>query len=102
MRDYDGQISFSPRAPGPAVTGLRFPLTVRGCTLEVDLGREVVTYRLLEGEKFSFRHEEEEIRLTRENSEAVRPVAPHRKLKGTRTTEQRASAPSSSRSRPYE
>ena len=81
MRDYGGQISFSPRAPGPAVTGLRIPLTIRGCTLEVEIGREVVTYRLLEGENFSFRHEDEEIRLTREDSEVVRPISPEKKLK---------------------
>jgi hypothetical protein len=75
---------------------VRIPLTVRGCTLEVDLGREAVTYRLLAGEEFSFRHEDEEIRLTREDPEAERPISPHRRLKGTGTPEQ-APAPSSSR-----
>ena len=83
MRDHGGRISFAPRAPGPLVTGMRLPVTVRGSTLEVDLGRERVNYRLLAGDELTFWHEDEEIRLTREDSEAMRPIASHRKLKNT-------------------
>jgi alpha,alpha-trehalose phosphorylase len=74
MRDYDGRISFRPRLLGPRASRVRFPLTVKGRMLEVDITRESVTYRLLEGDEFSFSHGDQEIRLTRTDSVAERPL----------------------------
>ncbi len=74
LRDWDGQISFRPRVP-PRVEGFRFPLTIRGQVVEVDIQREAVTYRLREGGGLMFRHEEEGIHLSPENPVVVRPRA---------------------------
>jgi alpha,alpha-trehalose phosphorylase len=43
--------------------------------LEVEIGPETVQYSLREGERLVFRHETEEIQLTREHSLVVRPVS---------------------------
>jgi hypothetical protein len=43
--------------------------------LEVEIGPETVTYALREGERLVIRHEKEEIPLTREQPQAVRPSA---------------------------
>ncbi|UCG13826.1 MAG: glycoside hydrolase family 65 protein [Deltaproteobacteria bacterium] len=67
MRDYDGILSFNPRLPDMALR-LRFPLTVRGQVLHVDVGKESVTYSLRQGDGLVIQHEHEEIRLS--------PVAP--------------------------
>ena len=72
LHDWDGQISFRPRVP-PRVEGIRFPLTIRGQVLEIDIHRKAVTYRLREGDGLTFRHEEEEIHLSPEHPVAVRP-----------------------------
>jgi alpha,alpha-trehalose phosphorylase len=63
MRDHAGRISFRPRTLGPRLSRLRFPLTIRDRMLEVDISRQSVTYRLLEGDELCFRHFDEEIRL---------------------------------------
>ena len=74
MRDYDGRLSFRPKPP-KVLERIRFPLTVRGQVLEVDIQREATTYSLREGDGLVIWHEEEEIRLSRENPVAVRPHA---------------------------
>jgi alpha,alpha-trehalose phosphorylase len=43
--------------------------------LEVEIGVETVEYTLREGESLVIRHETEEVRLTREQPLAVRPVS---------------------------
>jgi alpha,alpha-trehalose phosphorylase len=43
--------------------------------LEVEIGLETVQYTLREGERLVIRHEKEEIQLTRENPQALRPVS---------------------------
>jgi alpha,alpha-trehalose phosphorylase len=75
MRDNDGILSFWPRSAPEDNATLRFPLTYRGHMLEVEIGQEKVEYTLREGESLVIRHETEEIRLTRENPMAVRPVS---------------------------
>jgi alpha,alpha-trehalose phosphorylase len=62
MRDYDGRLSFHPKVT-KQMEKLRFPLTVRGQKLEVDITHEATTYLLREGEGLSIEHEGEEIRL---------------------------------------
>jgi len=77
MRDYDGQISFNPRlAPKEKrkLSFVRFPLTIRGQVLEVEVGQESVTYSLREGDSLTIRHEDEEIRLSSEAPSATRPI----------------------------
>jgi alpha,alpha-trehalose phosphorylase len=75
MRDDDGILSFWPRRAPEDNAILRFPLTYRGQMLEIEVGQEKVEYTLREGECLVIRHETEEIRLTRENPMAVRPVS---------------------------
>jgi alpha,alpha-trehalose phosphorylase len=75
MRDDDGMLSFRPRRAPEDNAILRFPVTYRGHLLEVEIGLEKVEYALREGESLTFRHETEEIQLTREHPLAVRPVS---------------------------
>jgi alpha,alpha-trehalose phosphorylase len=75
MRDTEGILSFSPRRAPEDNAILRFPLTYRGCVLEVEIGVEAVEYTLREGESLVIRHEAEEVRLTREQPLASRPIA---------------------------
>jgi alpha,alpha-trehalose phosphorylase len=75
MRDDSGMLSFEPRR-SPGETGLiRFPVTWRGQMLQVTVGVDQVEYALREGERLVFRHEAEEIELTRERPTAARPVS---------------------------
>jgi alpha,alpha-trehalose phosphorylase len=60
LRDHQGRISFNPTR---IARELRFKLTVRGCQLRVDIREDTVTYRLEEGDHFTFWHREEEIAL---------------------------------------
>jgi alpha,alpha-trehalose phosphorylase len=75
LRDDDGTLSFWPRRPPEEHAILRFPLTYRGQRLEVELGPETATYGLCEGERLVIRHEQEDIQLTREQPQAIRPVS---------------------------
>jgi alpha,alpha-trehalose phosphorylase len=43
--------------------------------LQVEIGQDKVEYTLREGESLVIRHETEEVRLSRENPVAVRPVS---------------------------
>jgi alpha,alpha-trehalose phosphorylase len=75
MRDNDGSLSFWPRRAPEENAILRFPVTYRGRSLEVEIGLEKVEYALREGESLVIRHETEEVHLTRQNPMAVRPVS---------------------------
>ena len=75
MRDDGGMLSFWPRRAPEDNAILRFPVTCRGQVLEVEIGLENVEYTLRDGESLVIRHEMEELRLTRENPIAVRPVS---------------------------
>jgi alpha,alpha-trehalose phosphorylase len=75
MRDDDGKLSFWPRRAPEDNAILRFPVMYRGQMLEVEIGLENVKYTLREGISLTIRHETEEIQLTRENPESVRPVS---------------------------
>jgi alpha,alpha-trehalose phosphorylase len=61
MRDYGGRLSFNPRK---FVRKLKFPLTVRGQRLEIDINEGQVSYTLLKGEGLTIKHRDEELRLT--------------------------------------
>jgi alpha,alpha-trehalose phosphorylase len=75
MRDDNGMLSFWPRRAPEDNAILRFPVTYRGQLLDVAIGVENVEYALREGEGLLIRHETEEIQLTREYPQAVRPVS---------------------------
>jgi len=65
MRDYGGKLTFCPRLfEGPR--GIRFPLTIRGQRLEVDLDAEkwTATYLLREGSALEITHEGKPVKLT--------------------------------------
>ncbi len=61
MRDYGGKISFNPRK---FVEKLRFPLTVRGQRLVVDIEHGSVKYLLKQGTGLTIFHRDEKIELT--------------------------------------
>jgi alpha,alpha-trehalose phosphorylase len=75
MRDSDGILSFWPRRAPEGNALLRFPLTYRGQTLEVEVSTGMVEYRLRDGEGIVIRHETEEVHLTRESPVVSRPVS---------------------------
>ena len=75
MRDHNGTLSFWPRRAPEDNAILRFPVTYRGQLLEVEISPDKVQYTLREGEHLVIRHETEEVELTREKAQAVRPVS---------------------------
>jgi alpha,alpha-trehalose phosphorylase len=56
MRDYDGNVSFAPNIP-LYVDELRFPLTIRGQCLRVNMTREEATYLLEKGSQLEITHQ---------------------------------------------
>jgi alpha,alpha-trehalose phosphorylase len=78
MQDNDGTLSFWPRRSPEENAILRFPVTYRGQTLEIEIGPEKVEYALRNGESIVIRHEAEEIHLTRQNPMVLRPVSMRR------------------------
>ena len=62
LRDHGGHLSFNPRLPHQ-LRRLRFPLTVRTQTLEIDLHEEEATYTLREGQGLTFDHQGETVEL---------------------------------------
>jgi Glycosyl hydrolase family 65, C-terminal domain len=75
MRDHDGTLSFWPRRAPEDNAILRFPVTYRGQLLEIEISLDKVQYTLREGERLVIRHETEEVELTREKAQALRPVS---------------------------
>ena len=77
MRDDDGVLSFRPRRPPDAKGTIRFPLTVRGQLLqvEIDSDNRIARYSLLEGEGLTIYHEDEEIRLMPDDPNVSRPFS---------------------------
>ena len=63
MREYDGKLSFKPTIDGDNLKRLRFPLTIRGQRLHVDIRLEETTYLLVSGESLTIGHCEEEVTL---------------------------------------
>jgi alpha,alpha-trehalose phosphorylase len=78
LRDYDGEVAFSPSLPAEW-SGLRFRLQVRGQLVEVDMQPAGTTYRLIEGRGLPIRHFGEPLRLT-PNAPLHRPATPSRQL----------------------
>jgi alpha,alpha-trehalose phosphorylase len=75
MQDSNGTLSFWPRRAPEENAILRFPVTYHGNRLEIEIGQDRVEYALSEGDSLVIRHETEEVRLTRNNPVAVRPVS---------------------------
>jgi alpha,alpha-trehalose phosphorylase len=67
LRDFDGDVRFSPRLPG-GWDRLRFRIQVRGQLLEVDMTPVITTYTLIEGTGLRLEHFGEDL--------VVRPGAP--------------------------
>jgi alpha,alpha-trehalose phosphorylase len=74
MRDHDERVAFAPRLP-PALTGISFRLEYRGSRLQVRIGRDSATYRLLAGGPVATSHHGEPITLTAE-AEVTRAIPP--------------------------
>ena len=62
MRDYNGHLSFHPKLP-ETVKRLRFPLTIQGQRLEVDIQEETATYLLRQGTQLAIAHQGQDIQL---------------------------------------
>jgi alpha,alpha-trehalose phosphorylase len=75
MRDDDGTLSFWPRRAPQENAIIRFRVTYRDRMLKVEIGDEHVEYTLREGDDLVFRHEKEEIHLTREHPAVIRAVS---------------------------
>ncbi len=72
FRDHDGVFRFHPRAPR-RFEGLRFPMTLRGQWLEVEIRNEVVRYELREGDGLEIFNEDEKL-LLRPGQPVTRPL----------------------------
>jgi alpha,alpha-trehalose phosphorylase len=72
LRDYGGQLRFSPRVPA-GLERLRFHLIIGDRLLEVIMQPSESTYRLRRGEALRLWHEEKEIQLTSETPTVTRP-----------------------------
>jgi alpha,alpha-trehalose phosphorylase len=75
MRDDNGTLSFWPRRAPQDNAILRFPVRYRGQMLEIEIGLDKVEYQLHEGDGLLIHHETEQIRLTKKDPVAVRPVS---------------------------
>jgi alpha,alpha-trehalose phosphorylase len=64
MRHHGLALSFAPRLP-PRIRRLAFRMTFQDRLIEVAIGRNSATYRLLRGQAIRFDHHGEEVRLTR-------------------------------------
>lgn len=62
LRDDNGHLSFCPRLPR-TIKCLRFPLTVRGQRLQVELNQKTVTYWLQQGTHLSIEHQGKKLEL---------------------------------------
>ncbi len=65
MRDYEGNLDFHPRLP-PIWSRMRFPLTWRDRRIEVEIRPGTATYRLIEGDTVTLKHEGQEFELSPE------------------------------------
>jgi alpha,alpha-trehalose phosphorylase len=72
FRDHRGRFSFQPR-PTEGLESMRFPLTIRGQVLDVEITRDDATYRLREGEGLVIWHEDEELAL-KQGVPVTRPI----------------------------
>ena len=63
MRDFGGRLSFDPKPIHLETTRLRFPLTIRGQRLVVDIDKDSTTYLLEEGSELVIAHRGEKIAL---------------------------------------
>jgi alpha,alpha-trehalose phosphorylase len=75
LRDHSGSISFRPRLPAEW-SALRFPLTIRGRRLHVEIRHDVTAYHLVEGDELSLLHDGEVVRLTAVAPTVTRPTPP--------------------------
>lgn len=62
LRDFGGRISFCPKPPR-RFERIRFPLTIRGQRLTLDIGQDAVTYSLESGDGLTIWHIGQEVRL---------------------------------------
>jgi alpha,alpha-trehalose phosphorylase len=75
LRDDGGRISLRPRLP-PELKALRFPLTIRGRRLRIEIDHDSTTYRLIEGDELRIWHDGEEIALNAYAPAISRPTPP--------------------------
>jgi alpha,alpha-trehalose phosphorylase len=62
MRDYDGRLSFRPKLPRE-LKALRFPLSIKGQTVDVAIDRESTTYTLRAGPELVISHWDQDVTL---------------------------------------
>jgi alpha,alpha-trehalose phosphorylase len=74
MRDHDGTLAFAPRLPG-RIARLTFRLSYRRRCIEVTIGRDHATYRLLHGEPLATTHHGQPITVSRHKAVEC-PISP--------------------------
>ena len=76
LRDYGGGLCFWPVLPD-VLHCIRFRLSYRGQTLEVNVGQAATQYRLITGTGLTILHEEEEVKLSADRPSVERPNRKH-------------------------
>ena len=71
LRDHDGRIGFQPHLPADWQR-LRFPLTIRGNLLDVDMRHGRTTYTLRDGPGLTVWHDAEEVSLSPASPQATK------------------------------
>jgi alpha,alpha-trehalose phosphorylase len=72
LRDYNGELCFWPALP-EVLDCIRFELTFRGQSLEIDVGQDETRYTLKTGSGLTIRHEAQEICLSSSGPAVVLP-----------------------------
>jgi alpha,alpha-trehalose phosphorylase len=75
FRDFDGRFRFDPVLP-PGITRLRFPLTIRGARLRVEIEPRQASFTLEEGDELRFECRGKQVHLSEERRTAVVPYSP--------------------------
>ena len=75
FRDFDGRFRFDPVLP-PGITKLRFPLTIRGARLRVEIEPRQASFTLEEGDELRLECRGKQIHLSEDRRRVVVPYSP--------------------------
>ena len=75
FRDFGGRFRFDPVLP-PGITKLRFPLTIRGARLRVEIEPRKASFTLEEGDDLRLECRGKQVQLSEDRRTAVVPYSP--------------------------
>jgi alpha,alpha-trehalose phosphorylase len=75
FRDYDGHFSFDPVLP-PGIARLRFPLTIRGARVRVEIEPRQAGFTLEEGDELRLECGGKQVELSERSRTVVVPYSP--------------------------